>query len=237
MPYDSRAHFYRTYVTSHTRGDLRSPDLQISRQLQQLLPPSRDSRILDVGCGEGALLRAIQSLGYTNAEGIDVSEQQIHLALERGTLNVEQQDALAFLANREAQWDCVLTVDVLEHFSPDEAMLLSANISRALSMGGVWIVQVPNAVSPLFGAYQFGDFTHRSIYTAMSLSQLFKSVGLEYEGAFEVGVASGGGLRRFVRRLIWRTYASGVRLALAAETGQAKGWIVSQNLVALARRP
>ena len=58
------------------------------------MPPNRDAAILDIGCGHGAILYALQQAGYHNARGVDGSAEQVQAAarlllLASGFLRVE----------------------------------------------------------------------------------------------------------------------------------------------------
>lgn len=230
----SRQDFYERYVSTHT-GQRAMGAAQWFPALDYL-PQSRSGRVLDLGCGEGSLIREIQAMGFSSVSGIDISQEQIALAHERGTNQVQVADVFEFLPSNPSKWSVITTVDVLEHFTPDEVSELAPLVFDALSPGGIWIAQVPNAVSPLFGNYAYGDFTHRTVFTPRSMAQITRLAGFEVEGAYPVAVAPGGGVKRVMRRLIYRGYESMVKLALAAETGQSD-LLVSQNIVFVARRP
>lgn len=76
------------------------------------LAPFLRGRVLDYGCGKGALVRALLSMGV-DAEGYDPAVQQ-YAALPVG------------------QFDFVVSTDVLEHVEPDHLHTVLAHI-RALS--------------------------------------------------------------------------------------------------------
>jgi SAM-dependent methyltransferase len=112
----------------------------LRRIVEALLPPGRDGRILDVGCGTGGNLGAFAD-AYGTA-GIDLSEAAVALARARfpriefwgGPL--EQAPEALF-----AQADLVLLTDVLEH-TPDDHLFLSTLLTR-LRTGARVIVTVP----------------------------------------------------------------------------------------------
>lgn len=43
-----------------------------------------DAAILDIGCGQGRMLNYLRSRDYTNAEGIDISAEQVAIAASEG---------------------------------------------------------------------------------------------------------------------------------------------------------
>jgi SAM-dependent methyltransferase len=83
----------------------------------------RPRTILDVGCGNGANLRAIQSAVEVDAAmGIDLSEAAVETARRRvrgefRVMNIEQEEPLA------KQFDFVLSNQVIEHLHDDDAFL------------------------------------------------------------------------------------------------------------------
>ena len=72
--------------------------------------------VLDVGCGQGALAHSIASKAGANVTGIDLSEDNIHIARERhvhALVNYLQGDALRDLPG--GHYDVVVLSNVLEH--------------------------------------------------------------------------------------------------------------------------
>jgi len=41
------------------------------------LPEDKKAKIIDLGCGNGGFVYWLQQIGYQNAEGIDISAEQI----------------------------------------------------------------------------------------------------------------------------------------------------------------
>lgn len=166
------------------------------------LPPNRSARILEIGCGYGRNLLALQALGYTHTYGIDLSAEQIAYAREKLRLSqVEHADALSWLRQAEGEFDCILLIDVLEHLDLDTLMALGQLIREKLALGGHVIVQVPNDLSPL-NPFRQGDLTHLRAFTPQSLQQFFSSVDLHMLGIHSaLPIGKGFGL---LRRLLWR---------------------------------
>lgn len=81
----------------------------------------------------------------------------------------------------ERQFDVVLASNVLEHFDPDTAAAVVADVARLLRPNGRLIVIQPN----FRYAYRryFDDYTHRSIFTHESLSSLLRANGFTIEWA------------------------------------------------------
>jgi hypothetical protein len=108
-------------------------------------------------------------------------------------------------------------------------------VAAALVPGGTFVARVPNAVSPLAGHIQYGDFTHESAFTSRSIRQIaaaagFDSVDVQPCPPVRHGIVSAG------RAVLWKAISAGYRIALAAETGTLSGHIFTQNLTFVARK-
>lgn len=235
-PPDSRVRLYRDYVTTHTRATRRSRIGVRYFPVLDGLPVDRRSKILDIGCGAGELIAQVIERGYRDVAGIDFSEEQVELAHEKGRFEVRHGDLFSYLPDHEGTFDAITATDVLEHFGHDEVVALLDAIYTALEPGGVLVAQVPNATSPFFGNYAFGDFTHRSVFNARSVKQICSSAGFGSIQVFPVNPPSHG-LISSCRLALWTLYAGWFKLALASETGQLRGHVVTQNLSFAATKP
>jgi 2-polyprenyl-3-methyl-5-hydroxy-6-metoxy-1,4-benzoquinol methylase len=95
------------------------------RRVSDLVIARAPRRILEVGCGEGFVLRALRDAGVRcPMRGIDFSESAIAEARERvPDAEFEVQDAAKLAADGE-RYDVVLMIEVLEHL-PDPKRMLS----------------------------------------------------------------------------------------------------------------
>ena len=201
-------------------------------------PEDRQARVLDLGCGDGALLAAACEAGYRDLQGIDGSPSQIAAARRRGIQNVREGDILGALAPlTPASFDVVVTYDVLEHFTMPELLAVVDGVMRILRPGGRWIIHVPNAEG-LFGMrVRYGDITHEMAFTRHSLNQLLLASGFGGVSCFEDRPIPHG-VKSIVRLGLWHLVRLVLRLVLAVETGEAGGdAIFSQCLLAVALKP
>lgn len=93
-------------------------------------------RLLDLGCGEGALLQRING----ETVGADLNPERLVHAAEKG-LPVTLADGCA-LPFTDDTFDTVISMEVLEHVPRMEAMM--REVHRALRPGGCWVVSVPS---------------------------------------------------------------------------------------------
>lgn len=205
------------------------------RDIRPLLPPPAAGPVLDIGCGAGHLVRCLLDDGY-QAEGIDVSPEQVAQAHAAGLSQVYEGDYRDLLGARRGTVAAVTATDLLEHLTKPEVVATLDLIAAALMPGGCLVGRVPNAVSPLSGHIRHGDFTHESWYTARSVRQITATAG------FGPVVVLGcpppvHGLTSALRGAAWKSVSGLLKFALAAETGILRGHIVTQNLTFAARKP
>ncbi|HEU4636022.1 MAG TPA: methyltransferase domain-containing protein [Edaphobacter sp.] len=103
-----------------------------------LLDPQPREKILDVGCGDGALTEQIAASGAI-VKGVDNSPAMLDAARKRG-LDVEQHsaDALPY----RAEFDAVFSNAALHWLSADRHPALLACIHRALKPGGRFVAEM-----------------------------------------------------------------------------------------------
>jgi len=232
--------FYDTYSSTHLQHRKPKPTLESfrakaptwHRTFDDLLPPDRHSRILDIGCGSGNLVWWLQSVGYETAEGIDTSAELVSIAQDLGVPNIRQARMEEHLRGHVDQYDVIILRDVLEHFPPEEVVDILCQCRDALRPLGRVVLQVPNADSPTFGHVRYGDFTHELAFTAVSLTQLFNRIGLP-DVQFRSSPPPLRGRRAIGRRALWAVVERFYQLLLYAELGPGQR-IVTQNILAVA---
>lgn len=92
----------------------------------------RDAPVLEIGCGPGYLLAYLRSKGFSRAAGIDISAEQVAIAVERGA-DARVADVFDELSRHDASLSLILAFDVVEHFSKEENLRLFSAMRRALS--------------------------------------------------------------------------------------------------------
>jgi predicted TPR repeat methyltransferase len=191
--------------------------------------------VADLGCGQGALVRLMLADGY-DAEGIDISSEQVRLAHEAGTVCVRHGDYRELLREHQGELAAVTATDLLEHLTKQEVLATFDAVAAALRPGGRFVARVPNAVSPFGGHIRYGDFTHETWYTARSVRQLAAAAGLGHVRVIGCPPPVHGAASA-IRATLWKPVSGLFKLALAVETGAVRGHIVTQNLTFAAVRP
>lgn len=112
---------------------------RLGQPLLDLLDPKPGERILDLGCGDGALTGALAAAGAI-VTGVDSSPAMVAAARALG-LDAHVADATALGFNGD--FDAVFSNAVLHWVKPPEAA--AAGIARALKPGGRLVVEMGGA--------------------------------------------------------------------------------------------
>jgi SAM-dependent methyltransferase len=141
--------------------------------LDRYLGPDGSStrRILDVGCGTGAMLGHLSR--YGTVEGVDAEEAAVRFCRERGVGDVTRA-AVPPLPFPDDRFDLVTAFDFIEHVDEDARTL--EEIRRVLAPGGLFLVTVP-AYGFLWGN-QDRIAHHKRRYSASGLRNDLMAAGL-----------------------------------------------------------
>lgn len=179
----------------------------------------KEIQILDLGCGIGGFIKVFLDAGYTNVEGVDVSEESVSMAHTYGLFQVKQGDIFAELnLRKENSYDVILFLDVIEHFKRKEILSLMKSAFEKLRPGGRVILHVPNAEGVFGSKIRYSDITHEMAFTANSLTQITRFAGFSEFSCFEDKPIIHG-LTSFFRRCIWEVGTISFRLLHASESG------------------
>lgn len=199
------------------------------------LPEDRDTRVLDLGCGDGLMLGWLERAGYRRLQGVEISDEQVRAAREICDVEIHHQDVMTHLREREAaSADAVVAIDLLEHFPREGLLDVLDEIHRVLADGGRLVIQVPNGEGLFGSGVRYGDVTHELAFTDQSTCQVLRAAGFSQVRCEEI-VAPGRGLVKSARRAAWRVATLPFRLLHLVERGR---WsvLLSRNLVASARK-
>jgi SAM-dependent methyltransferase len=144
--------------------------------LYHMLNPRSDSRILEAGCGGGALLAFLQERGH-DAVGVDISQEAVDLAAETAArCRVLQADA-ARLSFPDHSFDRLVSHHLVEHL-PDLREALR-EWRRVLVPGGIMALCTPNSLYP--SPHIFDDPSHVHIYDRSELRDEVEKGGFKVD--------------------------------------------------------
>ena len=162
-----------------TRFD-RARDERVARLVERHAPPRRPgSRLLDIGCGYGHLLRRFEDR-YRLA-GIDLSPHAASIASARiPSARIVTADLQLPFPLKES-FDVILAVNVIEHLD-DPASAIGA-IRQALIPGGLCVIHLPTVNGPMSRLiYRFAyakDPTHVYRPSGGEVAKVFAYEGFE----------------------------------------------------------
>ena len=112
-------------------------DLATMQLIAQQVP--QGSRVLDLGCGDGALLDLIQRERGCSGYGIEIDDANVLACVQRGVnvIQLNLDEGLSMFD--DASFDVVLQIDTLQHLHNAETML-----RETARVGKTGIVAFPN---------------------------------------------------------------------------------------------
>lgn len=128
-----------------------------SKYIQTIRKYSKNKKIkfLEVGCGNGIVLKKLKNEGYSNLHGVDVSTLFVKTAKKKGIADIYKYDGINLPFN-DSEFDIISSFNVLEHTTEPEKYLASQ--IKKLKQNGYLIVACPNFFTPILAT------NHRRIH-------------------------------------------------------------------------
>lgn len=168
-------HLYRTFYEVETRHWwFVARQMIIEHLVHRDIQLTKGSRVLDVGCGTGAILASF-SKDY-ECYGTDTSPLAIEFCRKRNLKEV-YQCTLENFPHADLKFDLILMLDVIEHIGDDRGILRQA--SRLLKPGGHILITVP-AYQFLWSKHDDVNF-HKRRYVKSGLRQVFEETGMKIQ--------------------------------------------------------
>ena len=168
--------------------------------LARLVPVG--SRVLDLGCGDGAMLDHLQRTRACTGYGIEIDDANVLACVQRGVnvIQLNLDEGLALFGDQS--FDVVLQIDTLQHLRNAETMLReTARVGRMGIVAFPNFAHWPNRLSVLLGRmpvtrrlpYQWYDTPNIRVGTLADFDALARKNGLLIQDAF--GLEQGRVLR------------------------------------------
>ena len=159
--------------------------------IARLVPPG--SRVLDLGCGDGALLAHLQATRQCSGYGVEIDDAKVHACIRRGVnvLQLNLEDGLSMFG--DDAFDVVLQIDTLQHLRNAETMLReTARVGRIGIVAFPNFAHWPNRLAVLQGRmpvtrrlpYQWYDTPNIRVGTYADFEVLARSCGLTIDDSF-----------------------------------------------------
>ena len=231
-----RRRCYQSYVSNHWAFTYSSSQAEFDllykvcrKKFRRYLPPDKEAKILDIACGAGHFLYYLQREGYIKAEGIDLSQEMLNMAVKIGVKNIEKADLFEYLPGHPEQYDMIIANDIIEHLKKEEVLNFLDLIYSALKPGGKVLIATGNAGS-LFGVTTvFIDYTHEQGFTPHSLSQVLRVCNFAEVEVYGDGPVAYD-LRSAIRVVLWNLVKKLLKLYLIIERGTGRGMWKRNNI-------
>ncbi len=162
------------------------------------------SRVLDLGCGDGALLQHLQLRKSCSGYGVEIDDHNLLACARRGVnvLQLNLEDGLAIFDDRS--FDVVLQLQTLQHLRNTEKMLReTARVGRLGIVSFPNFAHWPNRLSVLRGRmpvtralpYEWYDTPNIRVGTLTDFEVLALRNGLSVLDSF--GIQRGRAVRRW----------------------------------------
>ena len=159
--------------------------------IARLVP--QGARVLDLGCGDGALLAHLQATRGCTGYGIEIADANVLACVQRGVdvIQLNLEEGLAMFD--DASFDVVLQIDTLQHLRNAETMLReTARVGRSGIVAFPNFAHWPNRLSVLRGRmpvtrrlpYQWYDTPNIRVGTFKDFEVLARKNGLQILDAF-----------------------------------------------------
>lgn len=166
-------------------------DRNVMACIARLVPEG--SRVLDLGCGDGALLAHLQTNRGCTGYGVEIDDAKVQACLRRGVnvLQLNLEDGLTMF--EDDAFDVVLQIDTLQHLRNAETMLReTARVGRIAVVAFPNFVHWPNRLDVLLGRmpvtkrlpYQWYDTPNIRVGTYADFEVLARSCGLRVDDSF-----------------------------------------------------
>ncbi len=151
------------------------------------------SRVLDLGCGDGALLAHLQQHKACTGYGVELDDTNVHACVQRGVNVLQLNLDLGLSVFADQSFDVVLQIDTLQHLRNAEIMLReTARVGRTGIVAFPNFAHWPNRLSILQGRmpvtkrlpYQWYDTPNIRVGTFRDFEILAEKNGLHVTDAF-----------------------------------------------------
>lgn len=166
-------------------------DTQLMNSIARLVPPG--SRVLDLGCGDGALLAHLQASRACTGYGVEIDDAKVLACIQRGVnvLQLNLEGGLTMFG--DDAFDVVLQIDTLQHLRNAQTMLQeTARVGRLGIVAFPNFAHWPNRLAVLQGhmpvtqrlPYQWYDTPNIRVGTYRDFEVLARRNGLTIEDSF-----------------------------------------------------
>lgn len=166
-------------------------DVALQHAIAELVP--QGSRVLDLGCGDGAMLEYLQKERGCTGYGVEIDDANVLACVQRGVNVIQLNLDEGLVMFGDASFDVVLQIDTLQHLRNAEVMLReTVRVGRLGIVAFPNFAHWPNRLSILRGRmpvtrrlpYQWYDTPNIRVGTHADLATLAQRNGLTVQDSF-----------------------------------------------------
>lgn len=194
------------------------------KYFKQQVAVDTNAKVLDLGCGSGALTLLLQEAGY-QLEGVDLSEEMLSLANARfneaGASIPLYQGDMTDLAELGQYQTIFSSLDSLCYLADQaEVQTVFRQVAQHLNAGGQFLFDVHSTyqIDQVFPDYMYNYQTEDQAFLWHSYPTDVEH-GIEHELTFFVKNQTGTGFERLSEHHYERTYPAEIYLALLKKAG------------------
>ncbi|MDC0088864.1 class I SAM-dependent methyltransferase [Porticoccaceae bacterium] len=150
-----------------------------------------EAKIVDIGCGNCALLGALKDQGYQRLIGIDQAKNCTERALIYGIEDVNRGSVVDFDLSLVGDADVVLVMAVLEHLLTPKSSI--KRVVSGMKVGAKLIIEVPSlARFDGVNGEPFGEFSleHLQFFSLTSLTNLAVGLNIKLVAHYDLDLPS-----------------------------------------------
>lgn len=176
---DKQGEKYLSLIYSYERRPVSNYPIKLAKEIIKRNNIKPKSKLLDVGCGRGDLLKAFKK-NEMIVEGADLSEESINILspIKVHQKNLEKE----IIDGKSGYYDVIISKSLIEHLN--SPLKFIENCKSLLKDDGCLIILTPSWYHHSFGPFYL-DYTHVTPFTLHSLRDIgklagFSSVKVEY---------------------------------------------------------
>lgn len=177
------------------------PDPTLELNYSAWLPQDRDAPILDLGCGDGRVLRFLSDKGYSQVHGVDRDAEALACIGTLHGVSLECAEVgLDYLRQQRGRFRLIILKQMIYYVERSAILAFMNALRDALTDDGVILVEFFNASLLSSRLTEMKDPFIRTAYTEHGVRRLFAASGLHEWFT--------GGERRVAGRLRSRLYSA-----------------------------
>ena len=162
-------------------------------QAVQYLNPAPGSRVLEIGCGWGAMARALAEQTRCHVEGISLSHEQLRYAQEQNTVHSDSVSAGSTSFRHQdyrqvsGTYDHIVSIEMFEAVGEQYWITYFSKLGELLERGGTAVLQVITIAEERFDDYRASpDFIQRFIFPGGMLPTKTHLLTLVNKAGFDI---------------------------------------------------